>query len=188
MDEQLGKDQPKEVGAKPKDSRQRVQEKADEIQKKAATNRGRKPLTPEQMAAKDTRLEVQVARLNSKVIESYKVDLKRVKQIARESKYGNGFYGRLDQLERAAERGSLPKDPYEYLQTGKQHKGIQVEVGESQVPKYQAPAMTHYATARNVWAGFERSVANLSQALIPITKTKKVRSEAAQRRDYEREL
>ncbi len=124
LDEQLEKDQPKEVGAKPKDRRQRVQEKADEIQQKAATNRERKPLTSEQRAAKEARLEVQVARLNSKVIEGYEVDPERVKQIARESKYDNGFYGRLGQLERAAERGSLSKDPYEYLQTGKQHKGI----------------------------------------------------------------
>lgn len=48
--------------------------------------------------------------------------------------------------------------------------------------------MTHYAAARNVWAGFERSVASLSQALIPITKTKEVRSEVEQRRNYEHEL
>lgn len=187
LDEAIGRDVPREIGAKPASRQQRVAAKATDIQRKAAANRERKPLTPEQMAAKDARLEGQVARLNQKAPDRNQVDPERVKELARASNYDNTFYGRLGQLERAAEGGKFPRDPYEYLQTGKKNENSKLEVGESAMPKYRPLEATTHNANRHVLAGFERSVDKLSRALAPTTKTQDVRSEEEKRRDFEHE-
>lgn len=93
LDEAIDRDVPSEVGAKPASRQQRVEEKATDIQRKAAANRERQPLTPAQLAAKDVRLEGQVARLNQQAPDPYQVDPQNVIELARASNYDHGFYG-----------------------------------------------------------------------------------------------
>lgn len=58
--------------------KQLIAEKAEEITTKAAANaRGKKPLTEQQVAAKDVRLDTQVFRLNSKLDTSQQLDFAR---------------------------------------------------------------------------------------------------------------
>jgi hypothetical protein len=94
--------------------KQLVAEKADEITTKAAANkREKKPLTEVQLAAKDARLDTQVARVNSKLPNSNQLDPERVKEVAKERKYDNVFYATLGQIERNAEKGTHTPGPYE---------------------------------------------------------------------------
>ena len=68
MEVQFGRVVPLALTAKEPTRRERVEQKVEEITSKAAANRKEKaPLTPEQIAAKDARLDVQVARVNSKL-------------------------------------------------------------------------------------------------------------------------
>ena len=100
-----------------------VAQKAAEITSKAAANKPeKKVLSPEQLAAKlalkDARLDVQVARINTKLLDGNKLDPERVKEVARERDYDNSFYFTLGKVERNAEKGHYVGDPYAYLSTG----------------------------------------------------------------------
>jgi hypothetical protein len=120
------------IAAKTPTCLERVAEKVEEITSKAAANRReRKPLTPEQMAAKDPRLDAQVAQLNSKLMAHEQLDPARVKDIAKVRKYDSIFYNRLGRMEQNAVKGKDTPEPYSYLTTGRVAREPQLEMGQS---------------------------------------------------------
>lgn len=114
MEIQFGRVTPLDVTRPTPTRKQLIAEKAEEITSKAAANkREKKPLTLEQLAAKDARLDTQVARLNSKLDAHEQLDPARVKEIAKERSYDNVFYDRLGKIERNAEKGTYTRKPYD---------------------------------------------------------------------------
>ncbi|MFD2719696.1 DUF5712 family protein [Hymenobacter monticola] len=172
---------------------QLVAQKKEEITRKAAANRQeKKPLTPEQMAAKDARLDGQVARLNSKLDPSLHLDASRVKSIAKERQYDQVFYSTLGQIERNAEKGKYTPDPYGYLTTGRVSRlpQLRMDGGLSAVPEPQ-PAYSNADNSPQIRGGsaaaFALSIQRLSRAMVPPTRTQDVRSEAEKKQESEQE-
>lgn len=193
MEVQFGRVLPLAVTAKEPTRRERVAEKVEEITSKAAANRReKKPLTPEQMAAKDARLDVQVARVNTKLMAHEQLDPARVKAIAKERNYDKVFYATLGQIERNAEKGKDTPDPYAYLTTGRVTREPRLRTGRNldhsaefstRLPKRQQEPVESPGIA-----ALQRSVNKLASALAPKGRTQDVRSDAekAQDREYER--
>ena len=117
MEKQLGWDKSRNIRSEPPSWEEQVAQKVAAITERAAANRVRKPMTEEQVAAKDVKLEEQVARLNGKIYEQ--LDPAQVKEIAKELNYAPQLYWRLSQLERDADRGNYVPDRPAYLLTGK---------------------------------------------------------------------
>lgn len=163
---------------------QLVEQKKEEITSKAAANRGeKKPLTPEQVAAKDARLDAQVARLNSKLEPRLHLDPSRVKDIAKERKYDNVFYATLGQIERNAEKGKHTPDPYDYLATGRVSKLPQLRLdGGLSARSGAKPFEYNYEKPREITGGgneaIGRSIKKLGTAMAPKGRTQDVRSDA----------
>lgn len=129
MDKQLGWDKSRNIRSEPPSWEEQVAQKAAAITERAAANRVRKPLTEERMAAKDAKLDEQVARLNEKLYEQ--LDPAQVKEIAKELNYAPQLYWRLSQLERDADRGNYVPERAAYLLTGKKvDTGELLEPGE----------------------------------------------------------
>lgn len=195
MEIQFGRVTAHIIGRPQPNRTQLVAEKAEEITSKAAANRKeKKPLTPEQIAAKDARLEFQVARVNAKLDASMQLDPALVKEAAKGRKYDNVFYGTLGQIERNAEKGTYTPDPYQYLTTGRvsQLGTLQLDGGRSRhavptptYPKTERSPEIHGSTAE----AFERAILRLSGAMAPNARAQDVRSEAekkpAQEQDQE---
>lgn len=171
--------------------KQLIAEKADEITTKAAANkREKKPLTVEQLAAKDARLDTQVARLNSKLDAHEQLDPARVKEIAKERSYDNVFYATLGKIERNAEKGTYTHKPYDYLATGRVSKSGELKMDTRSnslpTPTYKAEKKeAEWPT--NTMSSVEQSIARLARAMAPKAKTQDVRSAAEQQQDYEHE-
>lgn len=171
--------------------KQLIAEKAHEITTKAAANKREKPpLTEAQIAAKDARLDVQVARLNSKLDTSQQLDPQRVKEAAKERSYDNVFYATLGKIERNAEKGTYTPNPYDYLTTGRVSQAgelrMNVEASEDFAP---APTYPERAKEPATWAEsgstLQRAINRLASALAAMSKTQEVRSEAEQATAYE---
>ena len=119
-----------------------------EITSKAAANKpAKKGLTPEQLvvklALKDARLDVQMARINTKLLIGNKLDPERVKAVAKERDYNNVFYFTLGKVERNAEKGHYVGDPYVYLAFGLVERVPAIESGKSINPSdYHTPMPT----------------------------------------------
>ncbi|MGI4744271.1 MAG: DUF5712 family protein [Janthinobacterium lividum] len=192
FDIQFGVVNSKDLGKLEPTRKQLVAEKADEITTKAAANkRGEKPLTEVQIAAKDARLDTQVARVNSKLHDNNQLDSKRVKEIAKERKYDNVFYATLGQIERNAEKGTYTPGPYQYLATGRVVREPELRVARAVDPMaaFSVPAPKRDAEP-NMSAGLralEQSIARLSRALAPKSKTQDVRSDTEKEQDHEYE-
>jgi hypothetical protein len=171
--------------------RQMVREKAEEITTKAAANRqGRKPLTPEQMAAKDARLDVQVARVNTKLSDGFKLDPEKVKEAARVRNYDNVFYNRLGRIERNAEKGKITPGPHEYLRTGRVTQlaevGDVIESDQKQTAGNYAPAYEQPVVLERGWVvAAQRSISQLSQAMTLSSRTQDVRSDSEKAQEPE---
>jgi hypothetical protein len=171
--------------------KQLVAEKAEEITSKAAANkREKKPLTEEQIAAKDARLETQVARVNSKLPDERQLDSSKVIEIAKERKYDNVFYATLGQIERNAEKGTHTPQPYVYLATGRVAKepelrattGVDPTREFVTTPKRQEQKPKMSAGMR----ALEQSINRLSRAVAPKSNTQDVRSEAEKEQEWKR--
>ncbi|WP_251047234.1 DUF5712 family protein [Hymenobacter sp. ISL-91] len=168
-------------------------ERAQDIQGRAAKTK--KELTPEQIAKKDARLNVLVARVNGKLPDGYKLEVEQVKEVARERKYDDVFYRKLGLIERNAEAGKLTIEPYEYLRTGRAQKGTQLTDWE---PQPAPPPLTNrlrerLSPPRNPSVGssvdsIERRINQLASALKTSSKITDVRSEQERARDYEQEM
>lgn len=184
MEVQFGRVVPHDI-SRPQPTRpQLVEQKKEEISSKAAANRAeKKPLTPEQVAAKDARLDAQVARLNSKLEPRLHLDPKRVKDIAKERKYDNVFYATLGQIERNAEKGKHTPDPYDYLATGRVSKLPQLRLdGGLSARSGAKPFEYNYEKPREITGGSNeaigRSIKKLGTAMAPKGRTQDVRSDA----------
>lgn len=193
MEMQFGRTVPRDVAVKEPTRRQRVEQKVEEITSKAAANRQeKKPLTPEQLAAKDARLDVQVARLNSKLDASLQLDPGRVKDIAKERKYDNVFYATLGQIERNAEKGKFTPQPYDYLATGRVAREPQLHTGRAIDPTREySTSLPKRREEPELAAGMqalERSVKKLGTAMAPKGRTQDVRSDAEKAQDRENEM
>ena len=193
MEVQFGRVTAHDISRSPPSRPQMVAEKAQEITDKAAANRKEKPpLTAGQVAAKDARLDVQVARVNSKLLPHEQLDPARVKDAARERNYDNVFYGRLGRVERNAEEGKHTPDPYQYLTTGQVSKvpGLKMDGGVSLSPG-SAPTYAKSDRAPEIHGGstqmLERSIKKLGKAMAPTGKSQDVRSdtEKAQEQEWE---
>ena len=187
---QFGRVVPLDVAVKEPTRQQLVAQKAEEITSKAAANRKEKPpLTLEQIAAKDARLDVQVARANTKLSDAAQLDPTRVKEIAKERNYDNVFYDRLGQIERNGEKGKHTPDPYQYLTTGRVTKEPQMrnEPGINRIPT-PLPKREPMPEQRAGMQALERSMQKLARAIAPKGRSQDVRSEAEQAydREYER--
>ncbi|MDJ0367692.1 DUF5712 family protein [Hymenobacter sp. H14-R3] len=171
--------------------KQLIAEKADEITTKAAANkREKKPLTEVQIAAKDARLDTQVARVNSKLDESLQLDPARVKEAAKERNYDNVFYDRLGKIERNAEKGSATHNPYDYLATGRISKAGELRMNDvaSFYPTPPAPKQDKQPDFGNGISSIQQTINIMSRALAVKSKTQDVRSEAEKEQDYEYEM
>ena len=192
MEVQFGRVVPREIGTKPPTRRERVNQNAEEITRKAAANRQeKKPLTPEQMAAKDARLDTQVARVNAKLLDYQQLDPDRVKQAAKARNYDNVFYDRLGKIERGAEKGNFPAQPYDYLTTGRVAREPQLRTGRAFDPTVEFPLrQPKRREAPQQSAGMQvmqQSVNQLAQALGTTGRTQDVRSAAEKVQDREME-
>jgi Family of unknown function (DUF5712) len=199
MEIQFGRVVPLDVAAKEPTRQQLVAQKAEEITSKAAANRKeKKPLTPEQVAAKDARLDVQVARANTKLPDTAQLDPARVKEAAKERNYDNVFYDRLGKIERNAEKGTHTPEPYQYLATGRVAKEPQLLFSEgidptilfaTPLPKRQPEPeqMAGMLALERSMLALEQSIQKIARALVPQGRTQDVRSETEQAhdRDYE---
>ena len=193
MEVQFGRVIPHEIGRLPPTRLQLVEQKKEEITSKAAANRKeKKPLTPEQIAAKDARLDAQVARLNSKLEPRLHLDPERVKDIAKERMYDQVFYSTLGQIERNAERGKHTPDPYDYLSTGRVSRLPQLRLdGGLSAARESGPAPAIEENRPQIIGGsaaaFMLSIQRLSQALVAPARTQDVRSEAEKKQESEPE-
>jgi hypothetical protein len=189
MEEHLGQTGAREIGASAPSRSQRVAEKTADIKERAASNKDKKPLTPAQIEAKEARLDVQVARVNSKLSEKNQLDTEQVKRVAKERGYNNVFYATLGKIERNAEKGTFTPEPYEYLRTGRVQKDIQLREMPSQQLVYTSPSprTPKQQTIPVAFQSLERTMNQLSRALAAKSRTQDVRSEAEQARDYEHE-
>jgi hypothetical protein len=176
---------------KPEPTRkQLIAEKADEITTKAEANkREKKPLTAQQLVAKDARLDGQVARLNSKLEVSEHLDPTKVKEAAKERGYDNIFYDRLGKIERNAEKGNHTPDPYQYLATGRVSQLPQLRAESSRsLPEVTYPKRDKEPEITGgVMSALEKTINRLSLAMPPRGSTQDVRSEAEKADAYERE-
>jgi hypothetical protein len=123
LEMQLGWDKSRNIRDEPLSWAEQVAQKEISIMERAAANRVRKPLTDEQVAAKDAKLDERIVRLNQKISEQ--LDPMQVKEIAKELNYAPQLYWRLSQLERDADRGNYVPERPAYLLTGKK-----VDIGE----------------------------------------------------------
>lgn len=190
LDERLGRSLEVALGGPKPTHSQRVAAKAADITARAAANnRERKPMTPEQLAAKAAKIDSRIERINFFLSATSQLDTERVREIAKTRNHDSIFYGCLRSIERNAEKGSYPKNAYEFLATGEKSKGPTLDpLGE----KPQVPAVDYTYRKRTVvtdtFQGLNQSVRQLSHALAPKIRTADVRSEAEKRRDYEQEL
>jgi len=171
--------------------KQLIAEKADEITTKAAANkREKKPLTEVQIAAKDARLDTQVARVNTKLDASLQLNLERVKEAAKERNYDNVFYDRLGKIERNAEKGTYTHNPYEYLAIGRvsKEKELQMHDTTSFYPTPPPPRQEKQAEFENGISSIEQTINRLSRAMAAKNKTQDVRSEAEEEKEREHDL
>jgi len=178
---------------KPEPTRkQLIAEKAEEITTKAAANkREKKPLTEQQIAAKDARLDTQVARLNSKLDASQHLDPERVKEVAKERSYDNVFYATLGKIERNAEKGTYTHNPYDYLATGQVSKAGELRMDATK--NFSTPAgLSRTQNEQELGGGtaraIEQTINKLSRAMAPKSKAQDVRSEAEKEQDREHEM
>lgn len=173
---------------------QLVEQKKEEITSKAAANRReKKPLTPEQVAAKDARLDTQVARLNSKLDVDLQLDPSRVKEIAKERNYDQVFYSTLGQIERNAEKGKYTPDPYDYLATGRVSRLPRLRLdGGLSARSGGKPFDYNYEKPREITGGstaaLGSSIKKLGTAMAPKGRTQDVRSDAEKKQDRESEM
>lgn len=169
-----------------------IAEKAAEITTKAAANkREKKSLTEQQIAAKDARLDTQVARVNFKLDASQQLDPERVKQAAKARNYDDIFYRRLGNVERNAEKGIYTPSPHQYLTTGRvvQLAALQVTVGGPPVRAVRSVQPEQLA-APSMSAGLralEQAASRLARAMTPASKTQDVRNETEKEADKEQE-
>ena len=193
MEVQFGRVQPRELGARVPTRQERVEQNAEEITSKAAANRKeKKPLTPEQIAAKDARLDTQVARVNAKLDASMQLDPARVKEAAKERKYDNVFYATLGQIERNAEKGNYTPRPYDYLTTGRVSRVPQIREVRAIDPEVAfgvlQPSPGRAPAPAGPSAGvmkMMRSMNRLAAALAPKAHTQDMRSEAEKEQPWE---
>lgn len=192
MEIQFGRVVPLDVAVKEPTRRELVAQRVEEITAKAAANRKEKiPLTLEQVAAKDARLDVQVARANTKLPDTAQLDPGRVKEAAKERNYDNIFYDRLGKIERNAEKGKHTPEPYQYLTTGRVAPEPQLRTGRSLDPTaiFSTPLPRRVPEPEQSagMQALERTVQRLSRAMAVTGRTQDVRSEAEkeQDRDYE---
>lgn len=188
---QFGIQSSQKVVSPPPTRQQRIAEKAEEITTKAAANkREKKPLTPEQIAAKDARLDTQVARVNSKLGDWEQLDPQRVKNTAKERGYDNVFYATLGKIERNAEKGTHTPDPYQYLATGRVSRLAELQTESTRVvPEVSYPKEEKQAEITGGFAsGLTQSINRLSRAMAPKGKAQDVRSEAEKQQDRENEI
>lgn len=187
---QFGIQSSQQVVSPPSTRQQRIAEKAEEITTKAAANkREKKPLTPEQIAAKDARLDTQVTRVNSKLGDWQQLDPERVKDAAMQRNYDNVFYNRLGKIECNAEKGTYTPDPYHYLATGRVSRLAELQteltrpVLEVSYPKEEKEAEISGGGA----SVLAQIIIRLSRALAPPSNAQDVRSETEKEADYELE-
>ncbi|MDJ0368082.1 DUF5712 family protein [Hymenobacter sp. H14-R3] len=172
--------------------KQLIAEKAEEITTKAAANkREKKPLTEVQIAAKDARLDTQVARVNTKLNPAQQLDPAQVKEAAKERNYDNVFYDRLGKIERNAEKGKATTNPYDYLTTGRVSEAGALRMDG---PAHSFPTPTYPKEGRKpdtpaiTMSTMEQTINRLSRAMAPKSKAQDVRSEAEKEQDYEYEM
>ena len=192
MEVQFGRVVPLAVAAKEPTRRQLVEQKVEEITSKAAANRKeKKPLTPEQVAAKDARLDVQVARVNTKLSDTEQLEPSKVKEAAKARNYDKVFYATLGQIERNAEKGTYTPGAYQYLATGRvvRIKSLQDEMGALPTAAFHT-ALPVRAAIQEAPAGLqalERAVTRLAHSLASPARTQDVRSDAEKEHEKEQE-
>ena len=171
MEMQFGRVRVLDVAVAEPIRRELVEQKMEEIKSKAAANqKERKPLTPEQVAAKDTRIDVQVARINTKLYESMHLDPARVKEIAKERQYDRVFFSTLGRTESNAVKGTYTPEPYEYLATGRVSRLPHFDMdGGLEVESAPSPFHFEYEKAPEITGGgdaaLRRSIDKLEEAI-----------------------
>ena len=175
----FGRVTPLDVAVPEPTRRELVEQTMEEIKSKAAANRKEpKPLTPEQVAAKDARVDAQVARINDWLEPRLHLDPSRVKEIAQERQYDPVFFSTLKRIESNTLKGKFTSDPYEYLATGRVWRLPPLDMdGGLEVESAPSPFQFEYEKPPEITGGgdaaLRRSIDKLEEAI------------AARRRDQE---
>ena len=178
----FGRVTPLDVAVAEPTRQQLVEQTMEEIKSKAAANRKEpKPLTPEQVAAKDARVDAQVARINDWLEPRLHLDPSRVKEIAMERQYDPVFFSTLKRIVSNTLKGKFTSDPYEYLATGRVWRLPPLDEGVAADPAdYFTPMPKGWQEPERM-AGMlviERRVEELERALAAISLNQDVGSPA----------
>ncbi|MFD2788025.1 DUF5712 family protein [Hymenobacter rubripertinctus] len=167
--------------------RKLIWERAEYIHRRAKEN-SKRELTPEKIGQKETRLEAQLIRINSKLITGQKLDPDRVKEAARERNFDDVFYKTLGKIERRAEAGRITIDPIEHLTTGWVQQGVAFKKWQ---PQQAPPPMSrelHDILTRqpkpgvgSAVAAIERRIQELASATQPLNASQQREKEQIER-------
>lgn len=192
MEMQFGRVVPLDVSAPEPTRQQLVEQKVQEIKSKAAADRkAPKPLTFEQVAAKDARLDEQISRINKWREVSDHLDPARVKEVAKERGYDRTFFSTLNRIESSERKGNYTFKPYQYLATGRVSRvgEIDMDGGFGSAPKptptYPANESSPPEIHGGAGSGLLRSIERLSQAMVPSSRAQDVRSEPEKQQDQD---
>ena len=187
MEERIGK---LRFEAGPRGALQRqhlIWERAEYIHNQAREN-SKRELTPEKIGQKETRLEAQLIRINSKLIDGQKLDPGQVKEAARERNFDDVFYKTLGKIERRAEAGKITIDPIEYLTTGWVQQGV---IFKKWQPQQAPPPMSeelHDILTRqprpgsgSAVAAIERRIQDLASTTQPLSASQRLEKEQIER-------
>lgn len=192
MEMQFGRVRVLDVAVAEPIRRELVEQKIEEIKRKAAANqKEKKPLTPEQVTAKDARIDEQVARINTKLYESMHLDPARVKEIAKERQYDRVFFSTLERIERNEEKGTYTPEPYEYLTTGRVARLPQLDEGQAVDPAdYLTPMPKGWQEPEQLagMQALERSLQKLEESIAARRRAQEVPKVVEKVREIVREI
>ena len=181
LDDEIGRTGPLRTVEKMPSRAERVAEKARAITEKAAAQREKKALTPAQLVAKDARLSLQVARINTKLDVTQQMEVGHVQAAARARGYDQTFYTILGRVEQKATQKIYIPSPYEYLRTGHVQQAPRLHEQpalapvpiELPPPKHRQPVVE----SRTAVQPLERLIAQLSHELALEARAKSLRRE-----------
>jgi hypothetical protein len=181
MDDEIGRSASTRVVENMSGRAERVAEKARAITEKAAAQREKRTLTPAQLEAKDARLALQVARINSKLDVTQQLETAQVQAAGRVRGYDQTFFTVLGRVEKKAEQKIYTPSPYEYLRTGQVQGKLRPQEQTVRAPVVTAlPALRspQPVELRTYVRPLERLIAQLAQEVAAEAHTKPLRQES----------
>lgn len=180
LDDEIGRTGPLRTAEKMPNRAERVAEKARDITEKAAAQREKKVLTPAQLTAKDARILLQVARINTKLDRSQQLEVEQVQAAARARGYDQTFFTILGRVEQKAAQKIYTPSPYEYLRTGHVQQAPRLHEHATVAPvatELPPPKRLQPVESRTAVQPLERLIAQLSHELASEARAQSLRQE-----------